>query len=185
MASFIERMIGAAKLDAKAFEEIEQDRTATGQAMAVVVLSSLASGVSAVGTLGLAGMLFGTVTALLGWVISSALIYFIGTRLMPEETTDADLGQLMRVLGFAQAPGILRVLGIIPFIGPLIGFAVWLWILAALVVAVRQALDYSNTGKAIAVCLVGLGAWIGLTIAMSIIVALLGFAGHAVSQFAT
>jgi hypothetical protein len=184
MAGFTERMIGAARLDAKVYEEIENDRSATGQALAVVVISSIASGIGAVGTLGLAGMVFGTVTALLGWVISSALIYFIGTRLMPEETTDADLGQLLRVLGFAQAPGVLRVLGIIPFIGPLIGFAVWIWILATIVVAVRQALDYSNTGKAIAVCLVGVGIWFGLTLAMAIIMALLGFAGHAVSAIA-
>ncbi len=185
MASFTERMIGAAKLDAKAFEEVEHDKTATGQAMAVVAMSSIASGIGASGSMGLVGLAFGTITALVGWVISSLLIYFIGTRLMPEESTEADAWQLMRVMGFAQAPGILRVLGIIPFIGPLTNFAVWLWVLAALVVAVRQALDYSNTGKAIAVCLVGLGAWIALTLAMGLIVVLLGFATHAATQFAT
>jgi hypothetical protein len=154
MASFTERMIGAAKLEVPIYEEVEHDQNATGQAMAVIVLSALASGIGALGA-GPVGFVMGIVSALLGWVIWAALIFLIGTKLLAEPQTKADLGQLLRTLGFAASPGLLNVLGIIPLLGGVIRFAVAIWQLVAVVIAVRQALDYKTTGKAVVVCLIG------------------------------
>lgn len=154
MASFVERVVGAARLDVRTYEEVEADTTATPQAMGVVVLAALAGGVGAA-TLGGTGVFVTVVGSLIGWVVWAALIWFIGAQLLPESQTKADIGQLLRTIGFAAAPGLLLVLRLLPLIGGLIAFLVWLWQLAATVVAVRQALDYKSTGRAILVCLIG------------------------------
>ena len=157
MASFTDRILGAARLDLKTYEEVEADTGGTGQAMAVVLLSSLAGGVgvSSLGTPGPGGIIGGIIAALAGWFVWAFLSYFIGTRLLPEPQTRADLGQLLRTTGFAQAPGILRILGFTPGLGVLILLVVSVWMLVTMVIAVRQALDYSSTMRAVGVCVVG------------------------------
>ena len=154
MASFTERLVGAATLNVHTYEEVEADSTAIGQAMGVVILSSLAAGIGDIGRGG-PGILAAVVGALLGWLVWAGLTYLIGTRLLPEARTRADWGQLLRTTGFAAAPGIVRVLGIIPLLGWLVLGIASLWMLAAFVVAVRQALDYTSAGRAIGVCLIG------------------------------
>ena len=154
MASFTERLLGAATLNVHTYEEVERDATAMAQAIGVVILSSLAAGIGNIGHGG-PGLLGGLFAALLGWLIWAGLTYLIGTRLLPEARTRADWGQLLRTTGFAAAPGIVRVFGIIPLLGWLVLGIAHLWMLAAFVVAVRQALDYTSTGRAIGVCLVG------------------------------
>ena len=155
MASFAERMIGAAKLDSATYEEVEADSTATNQAMLVVVISSVAAGLGSVGSMGVMGLVVGTISALVGWFIWAGLTFLIGTKLLPEPQTEADMGQLLRTIGFASSPGILRIFGFIPGLGILISLAAGLWMLAAMVVATRQALDYKSTGRAVAVCAIG------------------------------
>ena len=154
MASFTERLVGAATLSVHTYEEVERDATAIGQAIGVVILSSLAAGIGNIWRGG-PGFLGGVVGALLGWLVWAGLTYLIGTRLLPEARTRADWGQLLRTTGFATAPGIVRVLGIIPLLGWLVFGIAYLWMLAAFVVAVKQALDYTSTGRAIGVCLIG------------------------------
>ena len=157
MASFTTRMLGAAMLDSRVYEDVEADTRSTGQALTVVVLASVGDGVGwiGVGPGGASAMLVLTAVAVAGWVAWAALTYLIGTHLLPEPQTRADIGQLMRTLGFAQAPGVLRVLGVIPGLAPITTAVVAFWTLATTVVAVRQALDYSSTGRAIAVCVTG------------------------------
>ena len=155
MASFTERIVGAARLDVKTYEEVEADQSAFSQAMAVVVLSALAAGIGASMRLGLRGLIGMTIVSLVAWFIWAALTWVVGTKLMPEPTTHADLGQMLRTIGFAASPGLASILGIIPVLGWIVPFIVWVWSIAAMVVAVRQALDYSSTGRAFAVCLIG------------------------------
>jgi hypothetical protein len=80
---------------------------------------------------------------------------------MPEPTTKADFNEVFRTVGFAASPGIFSVAAIVPFLGPVISLLVGVWSLVIGVIAVRQALDYSNTGRAIIVCLIaGVICWI-------------------------
>jgi len=151
--TFVERMIGAARLDLATYEEVEADRAATPQALAVVVLAAVAGGIG-VGA-GVRGLVVGTLFGLLGWAVWAWLIYFIGTRWLPEPDTKADAGELLRTMGFATTPGILRVIGIVPVLGPLVTIVAAVWTLVAMVVAVRHALDYRSTGRAIGVCIIG------------------------------
>ena len=155
MASFTDRMIRAAKLDVALYEEVEADKGAMGQAMGVVILSSVAAGIGTIGTAGIKGLFFGTIAALLGWFIWAFLTYFIGTRLLPEPQTKADTGELLRTIGFSSSPGVLRVLAIIPMLGAILNFIIGIWMLVAMVIAVRQALDYKSTWRAVGVCLIG------------------------------
>jgi hypothetical protein len=155
MANFQDRIIRAAKLDAQLYEEVEADRDATGQAMVVVVMSALAAGIGSLGSGGLLGLVGGTIVALVGWFIWAFLTYFIGTRLLPEPQTKADYGELLRTIGFASAPGLIRVFGVIPGLGALLFLVAGIWMLVAMVIAVRQALDYTSTPRAVGVCLIG------------------------------
>jgi len=155
MTSFKDRIIRAAKLDANLYEEVEADKQAMPQAMTVVVLSSVAAGVGSIGQVGLTGILIGTITSLIGWLFWAWLTYIIGTKLLPEPQTRSDIGELLRTIGFSSSPGLIRVLAIIPGLAALVHLAAMIWMLAAMVIAVRQALDYTSTMRAVWVCCIG------------------------------
>jgi len=151
--TFVDRMIGAARLDPRVYEEVEADEKATVQALAVVALAAIATGIGRgedVLAIGIA------VQALFMWVIWAGLSYAVGVYLIPEPQTNANLGQMLRTIGFAASPGILRFFRFIPFLGPFLSFLVGIWVVAAMIVAIRQALDYKSLGRAAVVCLI---AW--------------------------
>ena len=148
-------MIRAAKLDVNLYEEVEADKQAMGQAMGVVVLASLAAGIGSVSTTGISGLLLGTVAALVGWFIWAFVTFFVGTKILPEPQTEADYGELLRTTGFSSSPGVLRILGVVPLLGAIIFVVCGIWMLVAMIIAVRQALDYKSTWRAVGVCLIG------------------------------
>ena len=172
--SMIERMIRASRLDIHIFEEVEADTSATRQALSVVALVALATGIASVGTTGPIGLFVGVVLAIVGWAFWAWIVHLIGTKIMPTTSTHADWGQLARTLGFAQSPGIFRVLGLVPVIGNIIFAVASIWMLVAMVIAVRQALDYTSTWRAIAVVLIG---FIPYLLLMSVAFAVLGALG--------
>ena len=157
MASLFTRMLRAAQLDAALYEEVEADRGALWQATSVVVLSSLAAGIGSRGSSVSGGLIIMILATLLGWYTWAYLTYFIGTRLLPGLRTQADWGQLLRTIGFSSAPGVLRVIGV--FLEPawvdVLFLVVAAWMLVAMVIAVRQALDYESTTRAVVVCAFG------------------------------
>src|SRR3954462_2658844 len=154
MASFAKRIPGAFKADVRTFEEIEADPTAINQAVAVIVIAGVASLIGNIWRIGVMGGVMMLVANLCGYALWALLVVLIGTRLMPEPTTKADFNEGFRVVGFTAAPGIFNVLAIIPFLGPLISFVIAIWMLVIGVVAVREVLDFSNTGRAIIVVLI-------------------------------
>ncbi len=166
MTSFKNRIIRAAKLDVDLYEEVEADETAMRQAMGVVVLSSVAAGIGAITRGGFNGLIIGIIGALISWYIWAFLTYWIGTKFLPEPQTEADIGQLLRTIGFSSSPGLIRIFAIIPGLNWIISFAASIWMLIAMVIAVRQALDYNSTGRAVGVCAIG---WIIQLLIMSAI----------------
>jgi hypothetical protein len=178
MASFGARIVGAMQLKAATFEDVEHDRTATLQAAAVVVLAQLAQGLGA--------LRFGSVTSValavgagtIGWVIGAGVVLVVGTRLFPAKTTEADMGQMLRTLGFAEAAGLLGVFGLVPALGWIVYAVCSVWILIAMVIAVRQALDYESTTRALVVCIV---AWI-LMLVIQLVAGFLGVGAAVVAN---
>ena len=174
MATFGERIVGAIKLDVKSFEEIEQDTTAMGQAVSVVVMAAVAAGIGNLRYGGTRFLVTGVLASLIGYAAWAGLVFVIGTKVMPEPATKADFAETFRVVGFAAAPGLFRVLGFLPLgLGWLIGFAVSIWMLVAMVIAVRQVLDYTSTVTAIVVCVIGFLAYL---IVVFVLLAPLGLA---------
>jgi hypothetical protein len=171
MSRFVDRVVGAARLDAKVYEEIEADPGATGQAMAVVVAAALAAGIGALRG-GAAGAVAAVVGGLVGWFAWALVTWLVGTKVLPEPSTRADLGQLLRTIGFSAGPGILNVLGIIPLLGLLVSLVAWVWQLVAMVVAVRQALDYASTGRAVLVCFIGWVVYLAVSIGFGLVMGL-------------
>ncbi len=167
-STFLSRVVRAAKLDPNLYEEVEADRSALGQAVGVVVLSSVAGGIGGYGQLGLLG---GTLAALAGWYVWAYLAYWVGTRLFPEPETRADHGELLRTVGFAASPGLIRVVGVVPALQWVVHVVAGVWTIAAMVVAVRQALDYKSTARAAGVSLL---AWVVQGFAVGLLVWLFG-----------
>jgi hypothetical protein len=160
MERFLNRLAGALMLDANTFEEVEADRSATLQAMLVVVLSSLSAAVGVSGWRDDAGVWFFVGTACLSlsaWVTWAVLMYAVGALILPTPETKSDVGELLRTLGFAAAPGLLQAFAAVPGAGGGVFTICIVWTLAASVVAVRQALDFTSTARAIAVCVLGWG----------------------------
>jgi hypothetical protein len=154
-SNFINRIFRAAKLDAHLYEEVEADKTSMRQAMLVVILSGAAAGVGSISHGGFQGIVAGTAMALVGWYIWAFLTYLIGTKFLPEPQTKSNIGELLRTIGFASSPGFIRVFGIFPGVDKLVFPAASAWMLIAMVIAVRQALDYKSTWRAVIVCVIG------------------------------
>ena len=154
----VNRMSRALVLDVSLYEELEADKSATGQAMLVVVVASIIGGLGGLAMGGALGLVSGILVGLASWAIWAWLNYFIGTRLLAEPQTKADWGQLARTMGFAYSPRIFLLLMLIPFL-PLqifVSLTVVIWVAVGMVIAVRQALDYRSTLRAVAVTIVGL-----------------------------
>ena len=160
MGTFFYRVAGAASLDARTYEDVEGDRTATPQALLVILLASLAAGVGGSGwrsdVVSVLAVSAATATlALLAWTCWALLTFEIGARLLPESSTRTDVGELLRTLGFSAAPGLCLVFGAFPGLTTPVFVIASLWLLAAMVMAVKQALDYTSALRAIAVCTIG------------------------------
>lgn len=167
MSRMTRRMWHAALLDAETYEEVEAGRGATGQALAVVVLASAAAGAGGLYNHGPMGILWHALHGIVLWYVWAWVTCILGTRLLPTPETSADIGELLRTIGFSSSPGLIRIFGLIP------GLSGWVfplasgWMFVAMVVAVRQALDYTSTWRAIAVCAIGFPVYaVGLMVSI-------------------
>ena len=157
--TFAERVVGALKLDANTFEDIERDTTAMGQAVGIIALAAAASSLGSIWYLGFGRILAAVLISICAYLLWAVLIWVVGTKLMPDPGTKADFAETFRVIAFAAAPGIFFAVGIVPILGTFIAWLlkpiIWLWSMAAMVVATRQVLDYTETFKAVIVVLIG------------------------------
>lgn len=175
----VDRMIRAARLDVNLYEEVEADTTATRQALLVVLIYSICAGIGS-GLSALPGvavghffwsLFVGLLSALGFWLIWSFITYFIGTRLFRGPETSATYGELLRTIGFSATPGMLMIFAFVPIVGGLISLAALVWMFIAMVIAVRQALDFT-TWRAIGTCVVGGVAYLVFTLLLGLILGL-------------
>jgi len=176
---FLNRIIGVLKLDVETYEEIEADETATSQAAIVVAIVAIIGGLlSGATSLLFDGSFIGSflqqlLTAFIGWIIWAYVTYFVGTSFFNGKSTS---GEMLRVLGFAQAPGILVI---IPVCGWFIG---WIWTLVCTFIAIRQGLDLDNM-KALATAVVAFIVVLVVYFVIGAILSLLGLGAGAIGGF--
>lgn len=185
------RIIRAARLDGSLYDEIKIDRQAPVQAALVVILSAAAAGVGVILQTGIGDFFLKTLQALLEWYIWAFATAVVGTRLLQEPQTRTDVGTVMRLISFASAPGLIRLLGIIPWLGGTVfdhtlqigtyemrviptigGFVIGVasvWMLGAMIVAVRRILDYTTSMRAVGACVIG---WVAQYFVMGILMSL-------------
>ncbi len=173
MASLQDRVMGAMRLQATTFEDVEHDPSATPQAAMVVVAVAVSGALASFGSIGIGGALAMILLQLIGWVLGSFVVLIVGTKLFPGKNTEADLGQMLRTMGFAQSPGIFNLLTGIPILGWLVWGVIQIWVIVSMVIAVRQALDYEDTLKAVIICVV---AWVAMFL-FTALAALVGLGG--------
>lgn len=168
--TFLQRLIGAAALDAAIYEEVESDPDATAQAMTVVVLSAVAMGIGAHGLGGGPSSIavFGVI-ALVTWAAWALLMFEIGVRILPTRETRSNPYELLRTIGFAATPGLCAVLAAVPGVTVPVLVGSWVWMLLAMIVAVRQALDFRSTARAVAVCVLGWALALTMAIGLGLI----------------
>ena len=168
----ISRMLRASMLDAHVYEEVESDSSAIVQAVLIVVVVAVARGVATLSvTDNVLGIAFGILAGLLSWAVWAFITYMVGTKLLKTGDTESSWGELARVTGFAQSPGLLFLIAVVPVVGTWILPVVSLWQLAAMVVGIRQALDYTSTFRAIGVVLIGFVAVIPLQLILFAVLA--------------
>lgn len=155
MASFGERVVGAMSLKASTFQEIEHDTTAMGQTVGVIVLAAVSTGLGNVYYGGVSGIVGGIIMSLIGYAVWALVVWLVGTKVMADPATKADFPETFRTIGFAAAPGVLGIVTIIPILGWVLLVVLWLWQIAAMVIAVREVLDYTDTMKAVIVVVIG------------------------------
>ena len=169
----LERMIRAARLDVDLYEMVEADSSYTKEAFFVVLLTAIATAIGSALAYGSGGIISGLVSGILGWVIWSAITLWIGTNITRGPQTQSDMGEMLRTLGYAHAPGVLKILVFIPVLGPVLALVGSLWQLIAGIVAIRQALDFT-TGRAIGTVAIG---WVAVLIISVILTLAMGGAG--------
>jgi hypothetical protein len=152
---FQKRLIRAFRLDPTLYRELKADESSTDQAGLVVILAAVAAGMASFASEGLSGIAVGTLLALLGWYVWAYLCYAIGTYFLGEAHTGATHAVLLRTLGFASAPGMLRILGFNSALFVPVNLIAGVWMLVAMVIAVQQAFAFTTTWRAVAVCVTG------------------------------
>ncbi len=159
------RMWRAILLQSRLYEEVEHDKSANVQAGLVVVIVAIATaigaGLSSLTSGGFLAAVWSLVLALVGWLVWALIVYIVGAKIMKGKHTESNWGEVARTIGFANSPGIFRILAFVPVVGWIISIVAWVWILIAGIVGVRAALDFS-TGRAIITVILGWLVYIAL-----------------------
>jgi hypothetical protein len=157
MNTFVSRMIRAAKLDASLFEELINDPSTQGQSIWVVAILAMATGYGMFSRAGVTAVNSCLVTTFLAWYFWAFTLYFFGTYLFRNIVTKTDRKTVLRVVAFASAPGVLRLLGVFPHTTGILFIVTSVWIIAASVIGIKLAFKIPHTGIAVLLCA---GTWL-------------------------
>lgn len=157
MSDFLRRIVRAARLDVTLYQEVAGDEHALWQAMAIVLSFGAASGLGVYRQTGPAHVWAYAAIELAGWFVWALIMYFLGAKLLPRPGRPVDLRTFLRTIGFSSAPGVLRVLGLLPGAALPVEFLVLVWMLIATIVAVKQVFQHVGVWPAVAVTVI---AWV-------------------------
>ena len=153
----IKRIIGVLTLNVNTYEEIEADKNATIQSFSIVVLSSIVTAIILKPDTGfsLPNFISAIIIGIFLWGLWALVTMFVGTKLLPTQETSSNWGELARTTGYAQAPKLFSIFALIPILTTIVLFIVGVWNLITMIIAIRQALDYTSTWRAVFVVLLG------------------------------
>ncbi len=172
--SLIGRMIGVARLDPQTYRDIEHDTNATPQALIVVVLAAVAAAIGAIGGEGgQAGIVAQALMAVISWIVFSVVAFYVGSTLFATAQTEVSLGQVLRLVGFAQAPKLLGALAFIPLLGWIAGLVAAIWFIVVAVFALREAFEF-QTDRAIGTAVVSGIVMIAVALAVALVLGITG-----------
>ena len=170
MQALFQRMLRAARMDAQLFEEIVSDPTLQGQSVWVVAIFAMATAFGTFTLISGTAVNIGLLTTMIGWYIWAFSVFYIGTRILKGDSAPPDRKTIMRVMAFACAPGIFRLLGLIPKTTTLVFIVTSLWMLATAVFGLKKVFPQRSTFKISVVTVV---TWIGATLFQFILIATL------------
>lgn len=128
-------------LEAGVFSDIASDPRSMRQALAIVLIGAVAAAVGTLDDSGLATFIPTVLVTLFGWAVWSWLIYVAGMRFpdkIYKQNTTPEMRSVFKVIGFAQAPALLRAAGVISSLGPMIAILSLIWIIVAMSVGTNQ-----------------------------------------------
>lgn len=155
MSGLWRRMRMAALLDADIYEEVEADHSSIRQAVLIVTVACLVSAAARY----LMGVQAGVASDRLGlqvvlsllepvaiWVGGSAFAFMVGASFFRGPDTETDFKEVLRTTGFAFTPALLHIFAVVPpaALGLSIDLLARAWTFACVVVAIRQALDFTT-----------------------------------------
>ncbi|MFH1414945.1 MAG: hypothetical protein ABIH89_02530 [Elusimicrobiota bacterium] len=173
MKQLIARILRVLKLEDELYREVESVPDAISEAVIIVIISSIAAGIGSLGKIGLTGIIIITLGSLVNWIIWAFLVYFIATNIIRGSRVYLSQGDFLRVVGFASAPGIIRILALLPGMYYIVHIIAHLWMIASMIVAVREVFMFEKTSGAVKVSIVG---WVFMVLAAFV----LGSAARAV-----
>lgn len=141
MKTFFIRLYRAGKLDEEFYEELVVDSDYLIQSASIIILYSLASGIGNYTTRGMTGFILGTIIALISWLLYAYISFFIANQLLEIKETRVDIGELLRITGFASAPGLLRIFGLVPILFNIVFLISTIWMLLTMITAIKQAYE--------------------------------------------
>ncbi len=153
MATFLERLRLAFTVNSDFYEEIISDPKTQAHSLWVVAIFAMAASFGTFGRAGGTAVNISLFVTLFSWYIWAFTTYYLGTRFFAETDTPKDKKTIMRVMGFASAPGILRIFGLIPHLSGLLFIVSSLWMLYASATGLKKALNYSSMSRAVGLTL--------------------------------
>jgi hypothetical protein len=158
MRLYLNRFLGAAMLDVKLYQEVAAEPRFLYQAWITVLIYAMLASWGSFGRAGAVGSNIGLITTVIGWYVWAFSTYYCATKWFRETSAEAARGDrktVIRVMGFACAPGAIRLLGLLPGLGILALVVSSVWMIAAATVAVKVAFHFESTARAAGACVIG------------------------------
>lgn len=173
MRLYFNRFFRAASLDVTFYQEVVAQPLLLNQAWITVLLYAMLAAWGNFGRAGAVGSNIAMISALIGWYIWAFSSYFIATKFFGGGSADAqrsDRKAVIRAMGFACAPGVIQILGMIPGLGLAVLVLSSIWMVVAATKAINVALNIESTAHAAAACIIG---WIMGAIAQGLLLVML------------
>ncbi|MDP6822412.1 MAG: hypothetical protein QF554_03890 [Dehalococcoidia bacterium] len=147
------RVVNAALLNRRTFRGIQEDPTGTAQVYILVGAAAIAAGIGTLGDLSL--VVQNVLLTVAGWLIYAHVAWFMRSYIFDTIHAEASRPNMLRVVGIAYGPGLLRAFGFFPGVGEFVFVAATIWIVVGIAVGLRSTLAFENYGPVAGIIAIG------------------------------